>query len=292
MNGSFAPYLHRKVVVVDAHTPTQFVARAMRNREVGCVVIADHDELVGIVTDRDIAINLVAENFSPETPVREIMTEGVVAVSEEDDIEDVLQHMEFEGIRRVPIVNNFRHRRQRCLGIVSLDDLLMDGKVPQQRLQNILAQQVLDRGISEVSESRHRARKEHKYNEFRKKVAQRAQVDTTLAEIVYKEMLSKIVQRLPLNGATQFISQLPALLQDELLSVPVGPNKEITALTIVNNLMAKTNLDKEDVRTIVQDIWQTIGELTSVGEMDDAIAQLPNDFSELLTGFSKTRYVS
>lgn len=288
MNDTITPYIHKKVLIVDVHTPCQFVARAMRDKAVGCVVVSDGTEhLVGIVTDRDLATNLVAENFSPNIAVGEVMTVDLQVAYENSGLDEVLNLMEFNGIRRLPVLST--KKRQRIIGIISLDDLILAHALPIERVGQILAQQAIDDSfVSDVSHSRSEARKEQKYNTFRKRMANGARIDPVLAEIIFKELFYEIVQRLPLNGATQFISQLPNILQEELLSAPVGPNRRITARDVVHNLLARTDLKESKIREHIQDLWLTLGRITSDGEVDDTLAQLPNDFVILLTGLDKS----
>lgn len=86
------------------------VARLMRSEDIGPVPIVKDDttkQLLGIVTDRDLAINVVAEERDPaKTRVRDVMTTDVVTCSENDDIDTALHAMSTNQLRRIPVVDN------------------------------------------------------------------------------------------------------------------------------------------------------------------------------------------
>jgi CBS domain-containing protein len=97
-------------------------AQEMRDGDFGLVPVVEDEELVGVVTDRDIAIRAVAEGKDPSTPVSEIMSEGVVWVNEDDSVEDAARIMSEHQIRRLPVVDSEQH----IVGIVSLGDFAVD----------------------------------------------------------------------------------------------------------------------------------------------------------------------
>lgn len=95
------------------------VARSMAEIDAGVMPVADNDRLVGMVTDRDIAIRAIAAGKGPDTAVREIMSKDVKYCFEDDDIDDVAHNMGELKIRRLPVLN----RDKRLVGIVSLGDI-------------------------------------------------------------------------------------------------------------------------------------------------------------------------
>lgn len=97
-------------------------AQEMRDGDFGLVPVVEDEELVGVVTDRDIAIRAVAEGKDPSTPVSEVMSEGVVWVNEDDSVEDAARIMSEHQIRRLPVVDSEQH----IVGIVSLGDFAVD----------------------------------------------------------------------------------------------------------------------------------------------------------------------
>jgi CBS domain-containing protein len=100
----------------------QDVARLMADNDIGIVPVVDdrgEKRLVGVVTDRDIAVRGVARGMSPDTSVGELMTRDIVSVDEDADITEVERLMSDRQIRRVVVAN----ADGCCLGVVSQADL-------------------------------------------------------------------------------------------------------------------------------------------------------------------------
>ena len=95
------------------------VARAMRDQNVGAVVVTEDDKVVGIVTDRDIALAVVAGDAAPQQPVSEIMTKDVKTIWEDQGVFNATQYFRGHRIRRLPVID----RQDQLVGIVSADDL-------------------------------------------------------------------------------------------------------------------------------------------------------------------------
>ena len=107
---------------VQVASPTQTIrdaARIMADIDAGVLPVGENDRLVGIITDRDIAIRGVAEGKGPDAEVREIMSKEVKYCFEDEDIDDVLENMGDLQVRRLPVLS----REKRLVGIVSLGDL-------------------------------------------------------------------------------------------------------------------------------------------------------------------------
>jgi CBS domain-containing protein len=98
----------------------QEVAQKMKAIDVGMIPVYDGDRLVGMVTDRDIALRVVAEGRDPaSTPAHTVMTPEVIYCFEDHTVEEAAQVMEKHQIRRLIVLN----RDKRLVGIVSLGDL-------------------------------------------------------------------------------------------------------------------------------------------------------------------------
>lgn len=102
-------------------TSAEEAARLMRENDCGVIPVVDGDEktLVGVVTDRDIALRGVAEGLGPDAPVSELMTPSPQSCSPDDDVHDVEQVMMRKQIRRVPIIDAAGH----LVGIIAQADL-------------------------------------------------------------------------------------------------------------------------------------------------------------------------
>ena len=117
-------------------------ARLMRERHTGDVIVvddADEDrEPVGILTDRDIVIEVLAKGGDPnKTTVAEIMATQLVIAGESEDSTQALQRMAAHGVRRIPVVD-----AERCVvGIITLDDLLREQAEQATRLLEVVTKQ-------------------------------------------------------------------------------------------------------------------------------------------------------
>jgi CBS domain-containing protein len=116
---------NRKVVTATRETSISEAARLMRDRHVGSLIVIDNRdnrvEPVGILTDRDIVVEVLAENIDPNiVTVGDIMTSAVLKVCEHDSILETAQRMRARGVRRVPVVSNQRE----LVGVLAQDDIL------------------------------------------------------------------------------------------------------------------------------------------------------------------------
>jgi CBS domain-containing protein len=103
----------------------QAAALLMRKHHVGDLVVVDQPDAqpipVGIVTDRDIVVSVIALGLDPSSlEVGDVMSDDLLTVEEHDDVYETIERMRFRGIRRVPVVNSAGG----LTGIVSADDLL------------------------------------------------------------------------------------------------------------------------------------------------------------------------
>jgi CBS domain-containing protein len=114
--------MNTDVQTISPDAAIEEAAQEMRDGDFGLVPVVEDEELIGVITDRDIAIRAVAEGRDPSTLVREVMSEGVVWASEDDSIEDAARIMSDHQIRRLPIVDADQH----LVGIVSLGDFAVD----------------------------------------------------------------------------------------------------------------------------------------------------------------------
>jgi CBS domain-containing protein len=110
----------REVRVASPGQSIRDVAKIMAEIDAGSMPVGDNDRLVGMITDRDIAIRAVALGKGPETPVREVMSsDQVLYCYEDEELDHVAKNMSQQQVRRLPVVN----REKRLVGIVSLGDL-------------------------------------------------------------------------------------------------------------------------------------------------------------------------
>jgi CBS domain-containing protein len=101
----------------------QSAARTMANIDAGAIPVGENGRLVGMITDRDIAVRAVAAGRGPDARVADVMSHDVKYCYEDEDTEHVLANMGDIQVRRLPVLN----REKRLVGIVSLGDLAMTG---------------------------------------------------------------------------------------------------------------------------------------------------------------------
>lgn len=106
-------------------TPEQTIqeaAKEMAELDFGALPVQENDRLVGMITDRDIAVRAVAQGRGPDTPVREVMSSEIKYCFEDQSVDEVTQNMGDLRVRRLPVVN----RDKRLVGILSLGDLALE----------------------------------------------------------------------------------------------------------------------------------------------------------------------
>ena len=115
-----AECMTRDVQTVKADQPIQEAAQFMLRADAGSMPVCDGERIIGMVTDRDIAVRAVAQGRGPDTPVRDAMTEEVHCCYEDEEIEEVAMKMSDAQVRRFPVLSR---DGDRLVGIVSLGDL-------------------------------------------------------------------------------------------------------------------------------------------------------------------------
>jgi CBS domain-containing protein len=125
----------RDVTTVSADQSAQEAASFMLSGDAGSIPVTDGDRLIGMITDRDIAVRGVARGHGPDTPVRELMTSGLVCARLDDDVEEVAMRMSDAQVRRLPVIDE----SERLVGIVSLGDLSRetDGEEAHHALEGV-----------------------------------------------------------------------------------------------------------------------------------------------------------
>ena len=109
-----------EVEVVGPDQPIREAAQFMLRADAGAMPVGEGDRLVGLVTDRDIAVRAVAAGRGPDTPVRDVMTEEVIYCFDDDEVEEVALKMSDRQVRRMPVLSR---EDETLVGIVSLGDI-------------------------------------------------------------------------------------------------------------------------------------------------------------------------
>ncbi len=124
MGTSIKEVMTRDVRACEPNATVADAAKVMAQEDVGPVPIVEDGRLVGIVTDRDIVVRVVAEGRDPNaTTVREIASTELVTVSPDDDLDEALNLLAQRQVRRLPVVEG-----DRLVGIVAQADVARLGK--------------------------------------------------------------------------------------------------------------------------------------------------------------------
>jgi CBS domain-containing protein len=113
----------RDVELTSPDATLREAAQRMAKLDVGALPVGENDKLVGMITDRDIAIRAVAQGKGPDGKVRDAMTTEVKYCFEDDDLDQVAQAMAENKVQRLPVMGHDK----RLVGIVSLGDLAVAG---------------------------------------------------------------------------------------------------------------------------------------------------------------------
>jgi CBS domain-containing protein len=110
-------------VKVSSSAPVTEAAKKMREANVGAILVEDGGQVGGVITDRDIAIRVVAEGRDPaNTPISTVYTKDIVTLMVDDEVDRAIDLMRERTVRRMPI----RDRSGLVIGIVSLGDLAIE----------------------------------------------------------------------------------------------------------------------------------------------------------------------
>ncbi|HRI67253.1 MAG TPA: CBS domain-containing protein [Polyangium sp.] len=302
---SLENYRRPRLVVLQPHASAREAACAMADNHIGAVLVADDHALVGIVTDRDIALDVVAAQLDPATTsIRDVMSDELAGVDINDDVREVLETMRRHACRRVPVLD-----AGRVVGIVTLDDLLLEKAVSVDEARAIILAQleVAARFKAEGqthpstparppedrrsrARKRHDARAENTHRRLLGAVERRAGLESPeAAEHALKIVLSNVCRRLMPNEAEHLVAQLPSKLGLMLDCPYEGPDRTITADTIQVDLRQTLHLTSDEAADVLYAVCDVIAESVSVGEIESVRAELPNAMKDLFPAMAFRR---
>ena len=114
--------MSRDVKVISPDMSIRDAANHMRDGDFGMLPVGENDRMIGTITDRDIAVRAVAEGKDSTTKVRDVMSEGIAWVFEDQTVEEAAKMMSERQVRRLPVVD----RNKRLVGIVALGDFAVE----------------------------------------------------------------------------------------------------------------------------------------------------------------------
>jgi predicted transcriptional regulator len=111
------------IMSVQATEPVVTAASAMRENDIGDVLVMDGDQLLGVLTDRDLVVRVLATGMDANTTlVGDVCSSGVATVRPDSPVDDAVRTMRDKALRRLPVVDD----EGRAVGVISLGDLAVD----------------------------------------------------------------------------------------------------------------------------------------------------------------------
>ncbi len=289
MTTSIQSFIHRRVIVLPEETPAPAAAKAMRDHQVGCVLVMNSDRrIVGIVTDRDFACRWAAEIADSSVPISRLMTPEIYKRDENSGLADIIALMENHGIRRVPIINEDIHHREKAVGIITLDDLIAVGAIAPHHLSRIIRRQI-GRRLSVAnrippsvrSQRRSEAHLHQTMDRLCTYLVKQTGVSDEISPQIIQFLLGCLVMRVSATAGAHFVAQLPRLLQEQLATLPPGPDRSISLDWILAELHSRFNLPEDLSRHVFHHFLSGLQNLVDWGQIQHLKAQLPEDFKAL-----------
>jgi len=275
-------YRRPRMVALSPSSSALEAARALENNNIGVVIVLEKGRVVGIATDRDLSVRVVGRGLDPNmTTLADVMTTPVRTLSPSDDHAAAIRLMRERNVRRIPLVEGTR-----LVGLVTLDDLLLDEVASLEELAGIVQAQIGDGGPATPLKSRagltRSTRAEATYRRMLNKVQANAGLDTIeQAQTVLEIVLNSLVRRLTCNEAKDLIAQLPSVLRTRPLQP--GPDKLVSRATIEADLVRRLDVDPTRAAQLLTAVGATIAQSVSAGQMKDVQGQLPADLREVFS---------
>jgi uncharacterized protein (DUF2267 family) len=270
----------------------------MDDNHIGAVIVHDGDALVGVVTDRDLAMQIVGADLDPfEVLLRDIVSTPSVVIPVTANECDAARLMLNHHLRRLPIVNG-----SELVGLVTLDDLILDQAVDMATCAAVLRAQLADpaklkrRGTvgpcapssgTDVGRGQRRRRHEGRAKNSLDHLIELAMTTAGLpsserAAAALEEVVAGIACRIRPEEARQFLAQLPSLLAERIEPEVEEVRREITRASIEHAVATRLSVSLARAAEIVRDVAAVLAEHISAGELADVRGQLPADLKELL----------
>ena len=111
--------MSKNIIYANSENTIEEVSSLMKTYDIGFLPVKEKKDYIGVVTDRDIVIRAISDNLEYDTPIDEIITDEIISIDSEADIEDALEVMSGYQIRRLLVTN-----KNKYVGILSLSDIL------------------------------------------------------------------------------------------------------------------------------------------------------------------------
>jgi uncharacterized protein (DUF2267 family)/predicted transcriptional regulator len=290
----------KRTVIQNSSTSAYDAVRALESNHIGAIVVQDAGRVVGIVTDRDLALRVIGFELDPkETPLHEVMTPEPTTLSISDSEQQAITLMRARHVRRLPVVEDGR-----AVGIITLDDLILSGEVDLIEAAEIVEVQLAEPAANKTAgisyptrpargrasqvaaerEARHAARAERTFHDFTADLQQDLGLDDPERALsAFEAVTSGLVRRLTPGQALDFASQLPSMLKEKLLDLPAGSDRGVTRESIENDVARRLGLDRDSAVALVRQVGATLGHFVDESEIEHVKEQLPKAMKEILS---------
>jgi uncharacterized protein (DUF2267 family)/CBS domain-containing protein len=302
---SLEKYRRPRLVVQNSQRSVHDAARAMESNHVGVIIVQDKRHVSGIVTDRDLAIRVIGYELDPkQTTLAEVMSTDVATLPITAAEAEAVELMQRRHIRRIPLVEG-----DRIVGLVTVDDLILEGGTSLEDIAKIIRAQLAEpsalkprgkvypvepvygtalpwKGKREPAEERvahrHAARADETFGRLVHRVQTMAGLDNREFAVTALELvLGGVIRRITPQEAADLVAQLPSTLQDRLLDLPAGPDRTVTRSSIERDLAERLDLAADRAARLVVDVGAALEQAVSAGEIEDVLAQLPKEMRSI-----------
>jgi uncharacterized protein (DUF2267 family) len=252
-------------------------------------LVEEERRVVGIITDRDLALGVLGSGgLDPaDTSLRGVMSAEPVTCDVDADVDEVVRLMCEFAIRRIPITEEGRP-----VGLVTFDDLVVDGTLGVDALRSVVVAQLevaapakpagelhprpdwRAGGPVRAFESRS-ARAEQTYNRMVRNIERAAALENDRARRAVPLVLCMICRRLTPQEARHLVAQVPSKLQPLLDQCFDGPDRRVTLEIMKEELRSVLDLDDEHATSVLEAVCRSVVDSVSEGQIDDVRGQLP-----------------
>lgn len=251
----------RQLVVRAPDESVSEAAREMASRRIGLILVEEESRLVGVLTDRDIAIRVVAERRDPEqTSIRSVMTAVPATLPIAGSFDDALSLMRVSGVRRIPLVEGGR-----AVGLVMMDDLIANENVDRRAVAAVARAQLDAAGARPAELSR-----------VIRLVRDATELETPARALSALEVIvSSLVRRLALRDASQLLAQLPIELRERLLQLPARSERAVTRETVEAELVRRLAIEPVRASRVVDGVGLALRRLVGASALAELRDHLP-----------------
>lgn len=291
---SLERFRRTRMIVLNRRSMAYQAARAMADNHIGAVLVSGPPGIGGIITDRDLALAVLGGDLDAKTTtLDEVMSEEVVTCDISADIDQVVRLMQEYGVRRIPLTEGGRP-----VGLITFDDLVLDGNVGIEALRGIVTAQLEVEAPQKPAGALHpeapataqgraralmraKARAEATYRRMVDAVAEPTGLDGPRSERALFVAVCMLCRRLMSEEALHLIAQLPSRLQPRLTDCLGGPDRSVTIQSMQDELARSLGLSAKRADEILRAVFWVISEHVSAGQIAEVRGQLPEEMKSL-----------